>query len=68
MLKHFHMNWEKLTSDPYMINLVQGYQVPFSSKPFRNFVRRMVQINQEEVLLADQEIQEMLRKGEIRKV
>ena len=68
MLKHFHMNWEKLTSDPYIINLVQGYQIPFSSKSFRNFVRDMVQMNQEEVLLADQEIQEMLRKGEIQKV
>ena len=32
-LKHVRMNWEKLTSDPFILNLVQGYQIPFSSKP-----------------------------------
>ena len=62
-LKHFHMNWENLTSKLFILNLVQGYHIPFSSKPVQNYVPQMVQMNQEEVLLVFQEIQEMLRRA-----
>ena len=67
-LKNVRINWEKLTCNPFILNLVQGYQIPFSSKPVWNYVPRMVQMNQEEVLLVDQDIQKVLRKGAIQNV
>ena len=37
-LKHFHINWGKLTSHHFILNLVQGYQIPFSSKLVQNYI------------------------------
>ena len=54
-----------MTSDPFILNLVQGYQISFLSKPVQNYSPRMVQMDQDEVLLVDQEMQEMMRKGAI---
>ena len=32
-LKHFQENWKKLKSDPQILVLEEGYQIPFSSEP-----------------------------------
>ena len=56
----------KANKRPFIVNLVQGYQIQFSSKRIQNYVSRMAQMNlEEEVLLVDQQNQEMLRKEAI---
>ena len=33
-LTHFDMNWEEITNNPYILDIVQGYQIPFLSEAF----------------------------------
>ena len=42
-LKHFHANLEKLISDPFILDIVQGYQILSSSKPVQSYVPPMIQ-------------------------
>ena len=34
-LQYFLENWEKLTSNPAILNIVKGYQIPFLSVPIQ---------------------------------
>ena len=34
-IKHFLPNWEKLTQDPWVLEAVEGFRVPFRQKPFQ---------------------------------
>ena len=34
-LQYFLENWEKLTSNPAILNIVKGYQIPFLSAPIQ---------------------------------
>ena len=49
-LKHFHTNLEKLTSDPFILDLVQGYQIAFV-KTCPKLCNSDGSMNQKEVLL-----------------
>ena len=60
-LKHFSKTWKKLTRDQSILDLVNGYVIPFQSKtPFQLATSR------EQQKLMDKEVKEMLKKGAIR--
>ena len=60
-LKHFLKAWKKLTRNQSILDLVDGYLIPFQRKPFQLVTSR-------EQKLMDKEVKEMLRKGVIRQV
>ena len=43
-LTHFQENWKKLTNDPQISELVEGYQIPFScwNQSKRNFPTQFI--------------------------
>ena len=48
-LQYFLKSWEKLTNDPFILELVKGYQIPFLSKPSQTAPSSLVdQENQEQ--------------------
>ena len=67
-LKYFLQNWEKLTQDPQILQLVKGYQIPFHTYPLQQFPPHPLKLNKEEQLQVDTEVQNMLTKGAIKEV
>ena len=67
-LQYFLKNWEKLTNDPFILELVKGYQIPFLSEPSQTAPPSSTSMSQEETAIVDQEIQKMLKKGAIKLV
>ena len=59
-------NWEKLTNDSFILELVKGYQIPFLSEPSQTTPPTLISMIQEKTVTMDQEIQEMLKKGAIK--
>ena len=62
----FLQNWEKLTSDPFILNTFQGFQIPFLSEPSQVTSPHLIPMSSEQKLLVDQEVQEMLKKEVIK--
>lgn len=52
-LKHFQENWKKLTSNPAILILVEGYQIPFSSEPKQTKPLNPVDLTKKEVSLVN---------------
>ena len=67
-LQYFLKEWEEITKDPFILELVKGYQIPFLSEPFQTAPPSSISISQEETAIVDQEIQEILKKGAIKLV
>ena len=67
-VKFFIKNWEKLTKDPSVLEIVQGYKIPFTDTPHRTFLPKAGNLSKEEKKLVDQEIEQMQLKGAITKV
>ena len=67
-LKHFLENWKKLTHDKHILQLVQGYEIPFFTAPRQRHVPTQKNIPMSQVHLVDKEIQSMLEKGAIKQV
>ena len=67
-VRYFLENWKKLTNDQAILQMVQGYEIPFNSPPQQNFIPKSPVLNQVEKQLVDQEVKEMLSKGAIQKV
>ena len=67
-LQYFLKNWEKLTNDPFILELVKGYQILFLSEPSETTPPSTISMIQEETAIVDQEIQVMLKKGAIKLV
>ena len=65
-LQFFLQNWEKLTSDPFILNTVHGFQIPFLSEPSQVASPHAIPMNSEQATLVDQEVQEMMNKGAIK--
>ena len=65
-LKHFLKNWKVLTSDPHILEIVEGYQIPFLSIPQQVKPPAAIQFSEKDKSLIDLEIQGMLEKGAIR--
>ena len=64
-LKHFLKNWKVLTSDPHILEIVEGYQFPFLSIPQQVKPPAAIQFSEKDKSLIDLEIQGMLEKGTI---
>ena len=55
-LKYFQKNWEILTNDQNILQIVKGYQIPFLSQPQQKKLPREIQLNQKEKLVVAEEI------------
>ena len=68
-VKFFIKNWEKLRGkDPSVLEIVQGYKIPFTDTPHQTFLPKAGNLSKEEKKLVDQEIEQMQLKGAITKV
>ena len=63
--EHFVKNWQRLTNDPIILDIVNGYKIPFILPPRKSRLPNLCQLTKEASDLADQEVQDMLRKGAI---
>ena len=63
-LQHFKSNWVKITQDPWVLETIQGYRVPFSQQPYQPYPPRALTHSQAEEALT-QQIQSMLEKHAI---
>ena len=66
-LKHFIKNWEKLTGDRSVLNVIRGWEIPFSQTPSQKKSQVPKQKGSQTGLIAS-EIQGMLEKGAIHQV
>ena len=64
-VKHFVRNWQKLTNDPMILNIVRGYEIHFILPPRKSSLPKLCQLTKEATDLADPEVQCMLRKSAI---
>ena len=67
-LQYFLENWEKLTSNAFILNIMKGYQILFLPVPIKKFCLPRISMTPQEEVLVDQEIEQMLRKGAIKVV
>ena len=51
--KYFRKNWEKLSSNQAVLNMISGYKVPFSEVPRQSKYQRQVPMSRERSLLVD---------------
>ena len=65
-LKHFSKAWKKLTRDQSILDLVDGYVIPFQRKPFQSKIPFQLATSREQQKLIDTEVKKMLKKGAIR--
>ena len=65
-LKHFLTRWEKLTSDPVILEFVKGVKIEFQSGvPPTQHTGRTSRVNAQEQGLVECEIEKLLQKGVI---
>lgn len=64
-LQHFISNWARITQDPWVLEAVQGYRLPFIQQPYQPHLPRALTHSQAEETLMQQEIQSMLQKHAI---
>ena len=65
-IKYFLPNWERLTTDKEVLNIVKGWEIPFLIKPTQHREPHSIQMTVEESSTVDLEVNSMLRKGAIR--
>ena len=65
--KHFLKNWKKLTGDKKILEIVQGYKIPFHMDPIQVRVPHSQKMNTDQSTLVNQEIESMLQKVPFRK-
>ena len=61
-------NWEKLTADPFILQVVKGLRIPFVETPLQEREPHPYPLNEKESLLVEEEIQTLIQKGAIAKV
>ena len=64
-VKHFVKNWQKLTNDPLILDIVRGYKIPFVLPSRQSKLPNLCQLTKQVSDLVDQEVHDMLRKGTI---
>ena len=67
-LKFFYSNWAKVTQDLNILNIVQGYKIPFLENPVQEKSPNPPVLNMEQSKLVKEELREMLLKGAIQPV
>ena len=56
-------NWKKLTSDPIILDLVQGIKLDFKEPPVQNKIPHEIKFSQEETELVKQELDRFMNLG-----
>ena len=67
-LRFFHKNWSMITSDPYILEIVQGYKLDLVEIPFQAFTPKPLLFSKTETELLDNEIRDLHAKNAIRVV
>ena len=58
-LSLFYSNWKKLTQDPNILNIIQGFETPFLEKPYQTKLPNLQVLNHEQSKLVREEVKEM---------
>ena len=66
-LKHFLSQWQILTQDPTILNIVQGYRLQFHTQPSQT-VKPVTSVSKENIPILNAEISKLQLKGAIRPV
>ena len=62
----FHArNWQKITRDRWVLDMVKGYQIDFLSSPFQSRKPHPQQYSSEQMELIATEVKELLQKGAV---
>ena len=61
-LKYFSAAWFKITSDPWILEAIQGVKIEFQMKPFQRLLPRELNVSYSEGLIVDQEVNKLLQK------
>ena len=64
-LKHFLPAWEQITKDPWILQVVSGYQIEFLDYPVQHKTPALIPCTQDHQTIIDQEVQELLSKGAV---
>ena len=67
-LKHFRQNWQHITKDPWILQVVSGLRIQFRSPPLSVYHGRGIQqrLGREQRLVLDREVQDLLSKQAVR--
>ena len=66
-IKHFTDSWEKLTSDPWILEAIQGVNIEFTSPPYQSYIPKEPTLGNTEANAVDNELLKLLAKGVIKK-
>jgi len=61
-IKAFKNNWAILTQDPWVLQTVQGYQLPLVAQPVQSFVPPQMQFPLNQQVVISSEVESMLEK------
>ena len=64
-LAHFHHEWEKITSDREIIDIVRGQRIEFDTEPFQNSQRLPLQLTDAKQAVIRSEISKLINKSVI---
>ena len=64
-IKHYKANWQKLTTDPNILHIVDGYHIEFASPPLQDFEPRQHFFKGGKAEFLATEIHKLLQKGVI---
>ena len=64
-LQHFLVNWQAISSDPWILNCISGYRLEFVSKPIQSCLPHPIHFSDSDFVALDNEVSEMLLKGAI---
>ena len=58
-------NWKQITTDPWILQVVQGYQIEWSKTPFQVHPAITSVTSKEAALLVEEEVDSLLQKGAV---
>ena len=63
--RYWHCNWNLITSNPWVLNAIQGYQLELESNPVQMGALPQLQYKQQEMSLILEEVGRLIQKGAI---
>ncbi len=67
-LRFFAENWSQITQDPWILETIRGYKIPFLTVPHQPAPPRVLQFSEREQQAISSEIEQMLEKQAIRRL
>ena len=58
-------NWAQITTDPWILDTVQGYHLELESRPWQQFPPPALHLNPQECSLVQEEVEKLIQKGAI---